>query len=153
VSAQTVTLNLLVLCVSTLLAPCFGYSWPMSSCYSLETCLSIGSLSPNSPFAYFFVSHSRSVCCSVLVHSCHTASTFPYETVSHCCDIVRVEFLLISAFVTLSTIQQSSPFHLPLISLECLPSTWTTMYGCCWLVNGYRHSKDRTALIFRVKQL
>ena len=119
------------------------------------TCLPVGSRSPNSSFVYSFVPHSRSLCLSVLAHSCHMASLFPYKTVSHCCGSVRVGPLFISAFVTLSTKQQRSPFHHPLTRSEYLHFLlweWQCM-GCRWLVNGYRHSKDRPALMFRVKQL
>jgi len=119
------------------------------------TCLPVGSRSPNSSFVYSFVPHSRSVCLSVLVHSCHMASPFPYKTVSHCCGSVRVGPLFISAFVTLSAIQQCSRFHHPLTRSEYvlyLLREWPCM-GCRWLVNGYRHSKDRPAFMFRVKQL
>lgn len=150
VSAEAVNLVLRVLCVSTLFAPCFGFSWPASSCYSLErVCPSdhgrpihfSSILSSNIHVACAFL------CWSILV----TWPPFPYETVSHCCDSVRVGSLLISAFVTLSTTQQCSPFHLPLTSSEYLLFLLheRPCMGCHW----HWHSKDRAALIFMVKQL
>jgi len=41
-------------------------------------------------FAYAYAPHWCSLCPSALVHSCHMASPFPFETVSHCHDVLHV---------------------------------------------------------------
>ena len=78
-SAGFVISVLRILCLSTPFAPGFVFSWPLSSCYSLERVCPSGLQSPSSPFAHSYVSHWRSVCLSTLVRFCHMESPLPLD--------------------------------------------------------------------------
>jgi hypothetical protein len=108
--------------MSTQYALVFGYSWPLSSCYSLERVCPSGLLSASSAFANFYISHWCSVGPSAPVHSCHMTSPFPLKTDSRCHSVLCVGSL--SYFSILHSVaphsMQFSVFHLPLTTLEHL---------------------------------
>ena len=97
--------------------------WPLFFCYSLERVCPEGLRSPCIPLAYSYVLYWSCVCPSTLVHSCHMASPFPTQTVSHCHEFLCFGSLSYFCFPQ-SVCRSIHPavffVHLPLESLEHL---------------------------------
>ena len=75
---------------------------------------------PGSPSSCSYVLRWCSVCLSTPVHSCHMASPFPPETVSHCHNVFRFgslpDFSIRHSDAPYNS--QYSPFHFPLTSVD-----------------------------------